>query len=325
MVRRPIGIPIIRLLAATVLVTVALPPVHAFAVPALIASSATGFPGDRPTLTVTLQTGDAIVAATENEIGFDPAAPMGTKINGKPDCTVNPEIEKTATAFSFLPSGCSGVTCTTVRAIVLSIDNITPIADGSVLYTCRINLLPDAPPGKYPLILSGVSLASPSGAAIFDVLTIDGTVTVLAPEPSPTPTFAPTPMDTPTETPTNTATDTPTATRTATRTPTNTPTATPTPTATHTLTATQTPTGTATPTPSPTVSPTPVAPQCVGDCDGSGDVTVNEIITMVNIALGTLPLSACQVGDADGSGDITVNEIIAAVGFALTSCPSGPA
>ena len=63
----------------------------------------------------------------------------------------------------------------------------------------------------------------------------------------------------------------------------------------------------------------------MGDCDGSGDVTVNEIITMANIALGTFPLSACQVGDADGSGDITVNEIIAAVGFALTSCPSGPA
>lgn len=319
MVRRPIGIAIIGLWAATVLVSVALPPVRAFAVPALIASSATGFPGDRPTLTVTLQTGDAVIAATENEIGFDPAAPMGTKINGKPDCTVNPEIEKAATAFSFLPSGCVGVTCTTVRAIVLSINNITPIADGSVLYTCTINLLADAPPGEYPLILSGVSLASPSGAAISDVLTIDGTVTVLAPEPSPMPTFAPTPVDTPTETPTNTATDTPTATRTATRTPTNTPTAT------HTATATQTPTGTATPTPSPTVSPTPVAPQCVGDCDGSGDVTVNEIITMANIALGTLPLSACQVGDADGSGDITVNEIIAAVGFALTSCPSGPA
>src|SRR5262249_45678867 len=62
---------------------------------------------------------------------------------------------------------------------------------------------------------------------------------------------------------------------------------------------------------------------CVGDCDGGGDVTVNEIITMVGIALGSAPLSTCRIGDADASGDISVNEIIKAVGFALRSCPAG--
>jgi hypothetical protein len=50
-------------------------------------------------------------------------------------------------------------------------------------------------------------------------------------------------------------------------------------------------------------------------------VTVNELIAMVNIALGNAQLSTCPVGDADGSGDITVNEIITAVGYALSSCP----
>ena len=64
---------------------------------------------------------------------------------------------------------------------------------------------------------------------------------------------------------------------------------------------------------------------CVGDCDGSGDVTVNEIISMVNIALGSAPLSSCPVGDADGSGDITINEIIAAVNNALGVCPPAQA
>ena len=64
-----------------------------------------------------------------------------------------------------------------------------------------------------------------------------------------------------------------------------------------------------------------VTVSCTGDCDGSGDVTVNELITMVNIALGNAQLSACPAGDADGSGDITINEIIAAVNFALGSCP----
>jgi hypothetical protein len=75
--------------------------------------------------------------------------------------------------------------------------------------------------------------------------------------------------------------------------------------------------GGATPTPTPTQGVS-----CIGDCDGSGDVTVNELITMVNIALGNALLSACPAGDPDGSGDITVNEIIQAVGFALTSCPA---
>jgi hypothetical protein len=41
---------------------------------------------------------------------------------------------------------------------------------------------------------------------------------------------------------------------------------------------------------------------------------------MVNIAVGNALLSACPVGDADGSGDITVNEIIQAVNNALNRC-----
>jgi hypothetical protein len=60
---------------------------------------------------------------------------------------------------------------------------------------------------------------------------------------------------------------------------------------------------------------------CVGDCDGNGVVTVDGVVKMVNIALGTAELSVCPIGDADGSGDITVDEIITAVGFALSACP----
>jgi hypothetical protein len=44
---------------------------------------------------------------------------------------------------------------------------------------------------------------------------------------------------------------------------------------------------------------------------------------MVNIALGTTPLSACTAGDADHSGDITINEMIAAVNNALNGCSAG--
>ena len=101
----------------------------------------------------------------------------------------------------------------------------------------------------------------------------------------------------------------------------STPTATATPTPTSTATPTATPTSTATPTatstPTMTLTPTPL---CAGDCDGSGEVTVNELTTMVNITLGNAALSACPRGDGDGSGDITINEIIAATNNALNGC-----
>jgi hypothetical protein len=63
---------------------------------------------------------------------------------------------------------------------------------------------------------------------------------------------------------------------------------------------------------------------CAGDCDGSGAVTVTNLVTLVNIALSSAPLSACSRGDTDGSGDITIDEIIAAVNSALSLCVAAP-
>jgi plastocyanin len=59
---------------------------------------------------------------------------------------------------------------------------------------------------------------------------------------------------------------------------------------------------------------------CVGDCTRDGAVTVDELLTMVNVALGTTPVSACAAGDPDTSGDISINEIVAAVSNALSGC-----
>ena len=60
---------------------------------------------------------------------------------------------------------------------------------------------------------------------------------------------------------------------------------------------------------------------CVGDCDGDGAVTVDELTTGVNIALEILPQSRCRAIDPDGSGITSVDEIIAAVERALNGCP----
>lgn len=62
--------------------------------------------------------------------------------------------------------------------------------------------------------------------------------------------------------------------------------------------------------------------QCAGDCDGSSTVTINELITGVNIALGSAQLSACPSFDRDGSGMVEINELILAVNNALGTCPA---
>jgi hypothetical protein len=88
-----------------------------------------------------------------------------------------------------------------------------------------------------------------------------------------------------------------------------------------TVTATPTTTGTGGPlTPSPTPTETPLPSGCSGDCDGSNDVTISELIRLVNIALGTAPASQCAAGDRNMDDSIDISELIAAVNRALGGC-----
>lgn len=172
--------------------------------------------------------------------------------------------------------------------------------------------------------------------------TVTGTAT-----PTPTTTLTqpatstPTATSTETATPTSTATATETATwtptleatMTASTTPSGTTTPTPTPSATSTgsFTPTETPTGTPSPTPTNTALPTstatsapvptPTPVPCIGDCDGNRIVTVDEVLTMVNIALGNAAPTSCPSGDGSGDRQITVDEILVAVHNALIGCP----
>jgi streptogramin lyase len=63
---------------------------------------------------------------------------------------------------------------------------------------------------------------------------------------------------------------------------------------------------------------------CVGDCDDSGSVTVDEIVTGVNIALDSLALDECPRFDCNGSGQVTVDCVLAAVNAALKGCGPEP-
>jgi hypothetical protein len=62
---------------------------------------------------------------------------------------------------------------------------------------------------------------------------------------------------------------------------------------------------------------------CAGDCNADQAVTVDEILTMVNIALGNASATACLGGDTTRDAEITVDEILAAVTKALNGCPAG--
>jgi hypothetical protein len=60
---------------------------------------------------------------------------------------------------------------------------------------------------------------------------------------------------------------------------------------------------------------------CNGNCDYSGQVTVDDVLKMVNVALGNDLVGTCPAGDSNGDGQITIDEILAAVNNALNGCP----
>ncbi|HVN88051.1 MAG TPA: hypothetical protein VMW17_24680 [Candidatus Binatia bacterium] len=61
---------------------------------------------------------------------------------------------------------------------------------------------------------------------------------------------------------------------------------------------------------------------CVGDCDGSNTVSVDELVKGVNIALGLADPSTCPAFDEDKSNTVTVDELVKGVNNALSGCPS---
>jgi hypothetical protein len=59
---------------------------------------------------------------------------------------------------------------------------------------------------------------------------------------------------------------------------------------------------------------------CTGDCNNDGTVSVNELITGVNVALGRMPMTACTAFDSGGDAKVSVAELISGVRAALEGC-----
>ncbi len=65
-------------------------------------------------------------------------------------------------------------------------------------------------------------------------------------------------------------------------------------------------------------------PPAGGDCSGDLIVTINELVTSVNIALGSAPVSACPRADSDENGRVTVDEVIKGVSAAAAGGMRNP-
>lgn len=63
---------------------------------------------------------------------------------------------------------------------------------------------------------------------------------------------------------------------------------------------------------------------CTGDCNENGNVTVEELIKGVNIALGSATIDRCPLFDKNGNGAITVDELVTGVNNALGGCVAPP-
>jgi len=73
------------------------------------------------------------------------------------------------------------------------------------------------------------------------------------------------------------------------------------------------------PAPEPTPTRTP-EPSCAGDCNRDEQVTVDEILTGVSIALGSISLAECEAFDGNGDEQVSVDELIGAIDASLIGC-----
>lgn len=182
-------------------------------------------------LPVVLLTEGAVVAGAQIDILFPVDAQIDARANGKPDCSINPTIDKGGSSFMFQPAGCQPARdCSSIRALVLALDNVDPIPDGATMFTCRMLVIAQA--GELDIECGNAGAHDPDGNAL-TTNCLNGLITIGNTTPAATRTGTPTrtvtgtrtPTPVPTVTFTRTASRTPTQTRTATITPT--PTATP--------------------------------------------------------------------------------------------------
>jgi hypothetical protein len=170
----------------------------------LIPRAANGLAGEQITIAVVLSVdGGEQVAGAQCDLVFDALTPVAAGADGRPLCSVDPQIDKSATSFAFQPARCGPASqaCRAVRAVVIAFDNVDPIEPGAVLFRCEVAIAPDATPAAYPLVVLPGRYAPPTGgdrpagggAAVIQVGASPPTAVPTWTAAAPTPTFVWTP------------------------------------------------------------------------------------------------------------------------------------
>jgi len=267
-------------------------------------------------------------SAAFNMFVAPPPSPTVTPAAGTPTRTATPTATNISTpaqtptptrTFTATPTGTPTVSLTATRtATHTPTPTSTASATPTATATPTSSVTGTASPTTTPTHTVAPSLTPAGSPTVTPAFTATGTNTSAA-----TPVFTATASVRPSTTATLTLTASPSPSPPATAASTPSPTPSPSPTGTATLTQTPAATGTATVTLTAIATPTATVvllPACVGDCSSDRLVTVDEILTMVNIALGNAQTSSCAAGDATHDGLITVDEILTAVNNAMNGC-----
>jgi hypothetical protein len=65
-------------------------------------------------------------------------------------------------------------------------------------------------------------------------------------------------------------------------------------------------------------------PVCIGDCNGDEVVTVDELLTGINIALGAAATAVCESLDVNRDAAVRVDELLQGIEELLVGCPYRP-
>ena len=171
--------------------------------------------GQRVRLEVRLRSHGLEVVGTQNDLRFDPLTPVAVRPGAValPDCRLSAFVPLGGGSVVFRTTDCVPPNCP-LRALVLALDTVEPIADGSVLYTCTVEVAASAAQGTYPVRCSNPGATDPAANTLIAEC-VDGAIEVVAELPTPTVTATPTVTRTqlpPTRTRVPTITRTPTVT-----------------------------------------------------------------------------------------------------------------
>jgi hypothetical protein len=141
---------------------------------AVAAGAASGLRGAAVAFPVTLQA--VGMTGVQVDIAYDSVnTPVAAKPDGTPDCAA-PAGGKPA-SFAFLPSGCVGAACSSIRAVVVSTGDQNPIPDGSTLFTCTVRIPSTAAIGVYVLFVQNVGITTADGLRV-PVTGVNGQISV---------------------------------------------------------------------------------------------------------------------------------------------------